>query len=169
MNRFSFFPRLVARAVLLSLILIIMLSACSARATIQPATGIPPQPTARSIAIDSFHNLQSVFKEISTPEPEPSQALADELWQTLTSSHRVPWIQGTQVIFFYIGQAEKVNWRGSFNSWNAPGLTGNWLWPALINAGLARVSAYDFSFYAHDLSDLSIGCTKGQKHIFRHG
>jgi len=46
------------------------------------------------------------------------------LWQTLVSSQRVPLILRTQVVFFYKGQAQQVNWRGSFNNWGVPGLDG---------------------------------------------
>jgi enterochelin esterase family protein len=74
--------------------------------------------------IDTLRDLQVLFKEIRTAAPVTAQAHADELWQTLVSSQRVPLILGTQVVFFYKGQAEQVNWRGSFNSWGVPGLEG---------------------------------------------
>jgi hypothetical protein len=56
--------------------------------------------------------------------PAIAQSRADELWRTLVGEQRVPLILETQVVFFYKGQAQQVNWRGSFNSWSTPGLDG---------------------------------------------
>jgi len=95
-------------------------------AAVATTTSPSPAPpvSARPIVIDSLHDLQVIFKEIRMAAPAIAQSRADELWRTLVGEQRVPLILETQVVFFYKGQAQQVNWRGSFNSWSTPGLDG---------------------------------------------
>lgn len=109
---------LVAMGFLISFALV----ACSG--ILPPAPAAAPQATAIPVEIGSFQDLQKVFKEIGSGTPELAQVQANELWRTLVDSRRIPWIDGTRVVFFYKGQADQVNWRGSFNNWNEPGLAG---------------------------------------------
>ncbi len=125
-------PHITCQAALVpAFVLVALVSACQTRATVPPSTVTPPHAavtapmaSARPIAIDTFDHLKAAFKEITSLAPAPAQARADDLWQALVAGERVPWIVGTQVIFLYKGQAEQVNWRGSFNGWNEPGLAG---------------------------------------------
>ena len=95
-------------------------------ATAQPATAAPTRPpaTRAPIVINSLQDLRAIIREIATAAPAAAQARADELWQGLTASQRVPLILGEEVVFFYKGQATQVSWPGSFNGWTIPGLPG---------------------------------------------
>lgn len=83
-----------------------------------------PMVDTEPIKIETYQDLQKVFKEIKEANPTEAQSHADKLWQTLVDSQREPLVFGTQVIFFYKGQADQVHWRGSFNNWSVPGLPG---------------------------------------------
>jgi enterochelin esterase-like enzyme len=115
------------------LIMIAILSACNSGRTISLATDASPLPTLESTAestaepiqIESFNDLQRIFKKIASAEPVKAQTIADDLYQTLASNQQTPWTSGKKVIFFYKGQAEQVDWRGSFNNWSVPGLVGS--------------------------------------------
>ena len=140
MLRPSHSPRLAVQAAILpALVLTALFSGCQARATVPPAAPlsaaqaapppaqaavVSPQAAVRPMGVDTFDDVKAVFKEITSLAPAPAQARADELWQTLVARGRVPWTDGTKVVFFYKGQAEQVNWRGSFNAWGEPGLAG---------------------------------------------
>ena len=108
------------------LVVVALLSACQTPAAVPPATAaVTPTPAAvRPVVIDTFDDLKAVFKEIAALAPAPAQARADELWQALVAGGRAPWVDGTQAVFFYKGQAEQVNWRGSWSNWSEPGLAG---------------------------------------------
>lgn len=127
------------------LLLGLVLEGCSPAAENTPvatSTGSPsapptPAPTSAPIRIGTLQDLQAVLREIATASPEDAQARAEDLWNYLASAGRVPLILGEQVVFFYRGEAEQVNWRGAFNSWGEPGLRGirlgsTDLWSALI-------------------------------------
>lgn len=101
------------QSVAIALILIFILTAC-----------ISPQSTAEPIVIETFDDAKAIFKEIREAEPEASQDRADQLWQTLADSQRVPLILDTQVIFLYKGESEKASWSGSFNRWSDAGFEG---------------------------------------------
>jgi enterochelin esterase family protein len=74
--------------------------------------------------ISTFDEAKAIFKEIRDKPPEQAQKQADQLWQTLVESKRVPLVLGTQIIFLYKGNAEQVTWSGAFNRWSSPGLEG---------------------------------------------
>jgi hypothetical protein len=133
------------RLVFVALLLGLVLEGCSPSTENPPAvtaTGArsaPPTaaPTSAPIRIDTLADLQAVLREIATASPEDAQARVEDLWDYLVSAGRVPMILGEQVVFFYRGEAEQVNWRGAFNSWGEPGLRGirlgsTDLWSALI-------------------------------------
>lgn len=114
---------LIARMASLSLILILILASCTPGTTSQPtaeATG----EVSRPVVIHTLHDLQTVLKEIDQADPAEAQARAEEMWQVLVDTDRVPLVLGTQVFFLYMGEADQVHWRGSFNGWNAPGVEG---------------------------------------------
>ena len=96
-----------------ALIIILMLTACSAAQT----TGAP-------ITIETFDDARAIFKEIRKLPPAQAQARVDELWQELIAAKRVPLVFDTQVIFLYRSSTEQVGWTGSFNGWSRPGLKG---------------------------------------------
>ena len=106
---------------ILSLVLLNLRGACNSPAATPSAA---PQATEKPIIIETFQDLKVIFEEIRESSPVEAQTRADQLWQTLVQSRRVPLVLGAQVVFFYKGEAQQVNWRGSFNGWNAPGLEG---------------------------------------------
>jgi len=83
-----------------------------------------PVPAAQPIQINSLADLRSISQEIVAAEPSMAQARADQLWRTLVKEQRVPLIFDQSVVFLYMGQADRVDWRGDFNTWTAPGLEG---------------------------------------------
>lgn len=99
--------------ILVALVLLLVLTACA-----------PPRSPSEPLIIETFEDLQATLKELDSAPPAEAQTRVNELWQLLTGSKRVPLILGTRVVFFYKGVAEEVNWRGSFNSWGAPGVEG---------------------------------------------
>lgn len=113
----------IARMLFLWLTLIIILSSCTPGKTSQPVSE-PAEAISRPVVINTLHDLQTTLKEIDQAEPAEAQLRADELWQTLVDTGRVPLVLGTQVFFLYKGEADQVNWRGSFNAWNEPGVDG---------------------------------------------
>src|SRR5512135_284302 len=122
-----------SRFVILKLFLIVMLLVSCSPGTVEHATAPTPQilpatpspiATAKPIVINTRDDLQSITREIATAEPSAAQARADELWQYLVKEQRAPLIFGQTVIFFYKGQANQVQWRGTFNGWGTPGLAG---------------------------------------------
>jgi len=84
----------------------------------------PTQETIQPVKLDTLKDFYLLLNKISTSSPSSAQALADDVWQTLVKNHRVPLHLRDQVVFFYKGEAESVEWRGAFNSWGAPGLEG---------------------------------------------
>lgn len=123
MKNFCQSPYPSLRMVIFSLILLILFSACQPSRATQPAAEIL-QASPEPIVINTFQDLQILLKEIDTAAPAVAQSRVDQLWQTLVDSKRVPLILGTQVVFLYRGEAEQVNWRGSFNGWGEPGVNG---------------------------------------------
>ena len=121
MNSFGRSSRLLPHVVILSMIVSIVLAACSFGESAPVETG---SSVTGPIHIETLEDLQAVFKEINRAAPVEAQSRADELWQTLADSERVPLVLGTQVVFLYKGDAERVHWRGSFNGWSTPGLPG---------------------------------------------
>ena len=113
-----------SRLSILKLFLIVMLLVSCAPKVVEQATAPTPQilpatpapmATARPIVINSRDDLQTITREITAAEPIAAQARADELWQYLVKGQQVPLIFGQAVIFFYTGQADQVQWRGTFN------------------------------------------------------
>ncbi|MEP7359901.1 MAG: alpha/beta hydrolase-fold protein [Anaerolineales bacterium] len=101
---------------------LLVLAACGPAAT--PAAVAAVSPTAARVVVSSPAELQALVDEIIAAPPAQAQAQADALWQTLVAGGRQPLILGQQVTFFYKGAAEQVQWRGTFNGWEAPGLEG---------------------------------------------
>src|SRR5512135_2847042 len=122
-----------SRLSILKLFLIVMLLVSCAPKVVEQATAPTPQilpatpapmATARPIVINSRDDLQSITKEIAAAAPAVAQARADELWQYLVKEQHAPLIFGQTVIFFYKGQANQVQWRGTFNGCGTAGLAG---------------------------------------------
>ena len=132
------------RAIMLLMVLVFLLAACE-----------PLQPNAKPILIETFQDAQAIFREIRSATPREAQARADELWQSLVDSHRVPLILGTQVIFLYKGEVKQVHWSGSFNGWLTPGLEGvqlgqSNLWVAYLELPEASRIEYKIILNAKD-------------------
>jgi enterochelin esterase-like enzyme len=117
------FPLSNVILLLMSLSILIACAPQQTTSTTEPATmaGVASAP----VAIDSFEQMREIFSEIRTLPAEEAQARADQVWQSLVASERVPLVLGTQVIFFYKGKADQVSWSGSFNKWSNPGLVGS--------------------------------------------
>lgn len=70
------------------------------------------------------------------------------MWQTLVTEQRVPLILDQTVVFLYKGRVERVEWRGDFNAWAAPGLEGKRigqsdLWVGITELPPASRAAYN--------------------------
>lgn len=100
-----------------------LFTACTPRA-VTPIVPSPSQAVSEPMVINAFEDARAIFKEIRNAPAGEAQKRADELWQMLVDSKRVPLVFGTQVIFLYKGEAEQVSWSGSFNLGNNPGLAG---------------------------------------------
>ena len=100
-----------------------LLTACNSFGPAGAATAFP-EGSGGPVVLNTFQDLQHILQQIDQAAPAEAQLRADALWHTLVNSKRVPLILGTQVVFFYKGQAERVNWRGSFNGWGEPGVQG---------------------------------------------
>jgi len=109
-------------AVLLLNALAFALTACTTTNPAIPAA--TNKPAAQSIQINSMGDLRLISQEILAAEPSMAKARANQLWQTLATEERVPLIFDQTVVFLYKGQVDRVNWRGDFNAWAAPGLEG---------------------------------------------
>jgi len=90
-----------------------------------PATPSGTPSATGPIAIRTLDDLQLVLRQIAAARSADAQARADELWKVLVRDHGVPVVLGHDVLFVYKGEAEQVEWRGSFNGWGAPGLAGS--------------------------------------------
>jgi enterochelin esterase-like enzyme len=122
-----------------------------------PGAAAKSSPTSITgpVVIESFQDLRSVFMEIRAAPPAEAQARANQVWQILVESKREPLILGTQVIFFYKGEADQVNWSGSFNKWSTPGLAGTRvaqtdLWAAYTELPVASRAEYKIILNAKD-------------------
>jgi enterochelin esterase-like enzyme len=82
-----------------------------------------PVPSAAPIVIGSVTDLHTLVRRIATAPPAEAQALADRLYQAALSQGE-PLVLDDQVVFLYQGAAQKVQWRGAFSGWQAPGVEG---------------------------------------------
>ncbi len=115
----------VGGVLILLAMLLLFTTACTPRQPASPtetitAIGIASTP----VVIENFEDMREVLKEIHTLPAVEAQARADQVWQYLVVSKRVPLVLGTQVFFLYKGNADQVSWSGSFNKWSTPGLEG---------------------------------------------
>ncbi len=106
-----------------------------------------PAPTEPAIQINSLSDLRALVRDIASAAPAAAQVRADALYQTLASSQRVPLILGDQAVFFYLGEAQRVEWRGAWNGWSTPGVEGSRigstdLWTAQLALPLASRVEY---------------------------
>jgi enterochelin esterase-like enzyme len=119
-------PHLPLFNVILLFMFVSVLMACAPHqtaSTTEPAT--IARDTSAPVVFESFEELREIFAEIRTLPAAEAQARADQVWQSLVASERIPLVLGTHVIFFYKGKANQVSWSGSFNKWNTPGLVGS--------------------------------------------
>jgi enterochelin esterase family protein len=111
-------------------------SGCSGASSPPPESGptqpasLPPSPRetpagTEPIAVATLDDLREVVRQIAAAPAAGAQARADELWDALVDDPGVPAVFGDDVVFAYRGEAETVEWRGSFNRWSAPGLAGS--------------------------------------------
>jgi enterochelin esterase family protein len=125
-----------SRLVVVILSLGLAVSGCSGAGTPVPQGGpthlASPPPTAAQtpavtgpIAVATFDDLREVLRQIAAAPTAAAQARADELWDALVDEPGVPAVFGDDVVFAYRGEAETVEWRGSFNRWSSPGLAGS--------------------------------------------
>ena len=91
------------------LTLALLLAVCVSRSIEPTALTASPVPAAQPMQINSLAGLRSISQEIVAVEPSLAQAHADQLWQTLLTEQRVPLIFDQTVVFFYTGQADRVN------------------------------------------------------------
>jgi enterochelin esterase family protein len=118
------------------------------------ATPTPiPTPTPRPVVIRTLQDLEAIVDEITMAAPEAAQSRADALWEMLVTSQREPLILGQQVFFFYKGEAQRVNWRGAFNSWQAPGVEGTRLGSTDLWIGQQELPAASRAEYKIVLDD----------------
>jgi len=89
-----------------------------------PTPGGTPTATG-SVAATTLEGLRLAFREIAAAPPTTAQARADEVWDALVEDPGIPAVFGDDVVFAYKGEADTVEWRGSFNGWSAPGLAGS--------------------------------------------
>ena len=115
----------------------LLLSACAGAGTSEPrgssnrdgiAASVPQRhardhrtlpPSTRS-TICSWSSGRS-----SRPLPRRGPGSRRRAWQVLAGANHVPVVFGDEVVFAYRGDADTVEWRGSFNGWSAPGLAGS--------------------------------------------
>lgn len=115
--------RPLTRLLILLIALSTLLAACNSVDLPGVATA-SPEASGRPVVLHTFQDLQHILRQIDNATAAEAQARADDLWNALVRSKRVPLILDTQVVFLYKGQADRVNWRGSFNGWGEPGVEG---------------------------------------------
>lgn len=89
------------------------------------ATATSSPPASVPFELGSIEDFYSVIQKIIASPATQAQAQADELWQFLVDSQRVPLVLAEHIIFLYKGEAQRVEWYGVFNNWGEPGLEGN--------------------------------------------
>jgi enterochelin esterase-like enzyme len=143
MKKIKNVPYFIPVLLIFGMVIIAMLPACSSNVTptqiaptrtiISPSavvatpTQVVVPPTTISSQPITLHTIQDFYtlmRKISKSPPSSAQIHADDVWQTLLKTYKLPLRLGDYVAFLYKGDAEMVEWRGAFNNWGVPGLEG---------------------------------------------
>jgi enterochelin esterase family protein len=104
----------------------------------------PPStaPCPEIVVPNTIDELRSLFDAIEATDLETARALGADLMGQLEAAGRIPFTEGDQVLFLYLGDAESVEWRGDFTGWDrGRPVTGRWLSGSNIWHGSTTIPA----------------------------
>lgn len=86
-----------------------------------PTNTLPPPTLAplASLSQQTVAGWNQFVASLAADSPENAQAQVDQLWDTLTKSHRVPLLLNDGAVFLFKGNVNDVTWNGDFSYWEA--------------------------------------------------
>jgi enterochelin esterase family protein len=84
-----------------------------------PAVTTPEPESFAKNNLSYIHNLKSIIDIIEqTPDAAAQQKMATELFDSLKSQNRIPWISNDTIIFIYKSSGSSVHIAGDMTSWS---------------------------------------------------